>query len=192
MKDALPAPLVTVVVDGRDHKTLPLGLDDLLHWGQLGSEPNAEVVRAVILLMGWAWKGNPASSLKGGPGFHRLANVSAQWWGRHKDAVMKHFVLCSDGRYYHPWLAGFLTRKSDRRPRDLGVSASEWVQLRKEVFTRDNNTCQYCGTNEAPLDCDHVLPLSRGGKSIVENLVAACFSCNREKGDRTPLEWKSA
>ena len=58
---------------------------------------------------------------------------------------------------------------------------------RKNVFIRDDHTCQYCGTHEQ-LSIDHVLPASRGGKASFENCVTSCVRCNLEKGNRTPEE----
>ena len=59
---------------------------------------------------------------------------------------------------------------------------------RKAVLARDSWTCQYCGTSKPGLTVDHVIPRSRGGKSVWENIVAACASCNRRKGNRLPKE----
>ena len=59
---------------------------------------------------------------------------------------------------------------------------------RKAVLARDSWTCQYCGTGKPGLTVDHVIPRSRGGKSVWENIVAACASCNRRKGNRLPRE----
>ena len=61
---------------------------------------------------------------------------------------------------------------------------------RKGILLRDGFTCQYCRAKLVPaqLTLDHVLPRSRGGGSVWENLVASCFSCNNRKGDRTPQE----
>lgn len=58
------------------------------------------------------------------------------------------------------------------------------------VMMRDGFQCQYCGARPgiAELNIDHVTPKSRGGRDIWENLVAACRTCNREKGGRTPEE----
>lgn len=56
--------------------------------------------------------------------------------------------------------------------------------LRFEVFKRDLFTCQYCG-RKAPdviLEVDHIKPVSKGGDNSIENLVAACWDCNRGKG----------
>jgi 5-methylcytosine-specific restriction endonuclease McrA len=58
---------------------------------------------------------------------------------------------------------------------------------RKNVLRRDRFRCQYCGSRDR-LTIDHVMPRSRGGKDLWENLVAACTSCNNRKGNRTPEE----
>jgi 5-methylcytosine-specific restriction endonuclease McrA len=57
---------------------------------------------------------------------------------------------------------------------------------RRAVFARDGWTCQYCGANAENLD--HVVPRSRGGLHVWENVVAACRRCNAKKMDRTPQE----
>jgi 5-methylcytosine-specific restriction endonuclease McrA len=61
---------------------------------------------------------------------------------------------------------------------------------RKNILLRDRNTCQYCATvlPSGELTLDHVIPRSRGGSSTWENLVACCHSCNRRKGNQSPVE----
>ncbi len=59
---------------------------------------------------------------------------------------------------------------------------------RREVFRRDDYTCQYCGERASHLTLDHVLPRQRGGKHTWENLVTACIRCNHRKGGRPPEE----
>ena len=58
-------------------------------------------------------------------------------------------------------------------------------RLRFEVFKRDSFTCQYCGAHPPAvvLECDHIVPASKGGSTDEENLVTACFACNRGKSD---------
>ncbi len=53
---------------------------------------------------------------------------------------------------------------------------------RRAVFARDDNRCQYCGA--AAENIDHVIPRSRGGQHVWENVVAACRPCNTRKEDR--------
>lgn len=54
---------------------------------------------------------------------------------------------------------------------------------RREVFRRDNHTCQYCCSTKH-LTLDHVIPRSKGGTHAWDNVVTACFRCNSTKGDR--------
>jgi 5-methylcytosine-specific restriction endonuclease McrA len=46
--------------------------------------------------------------------------------------------------------------------------------------------CQYCNSNfsQKELTLDHVLPISRGGKTSWENIVSACNPCNSRKGSK--------
>ena len=59
---------------------------------------------------------------------------------------------------------------------------------RRNLFHRDNHSCQYCGTREQPLSIDHVVPRSRGGADTWDNVTTACLTCNVRKGNRTPKE----
>lgn len=61
---------------------------------------------------------------------------------------------------------------------------------RRNIFERDENSCQYCGRkfDRGELTLDHVIPRSRGGSSTWENIVLACVKCNMRKGDRLPTE----
>ena len=58
------------------------------------------------------------------------------------------------------------------------------------LFARDANLCMYCGNeySRSALTRDHVIPVSRGGRDVWENVVCACFMCNSRKGGRTPQQ----
>jgi 5-methylcytosine-specific restriction endonuclease McrA len=56
---------------------------------------------------------------------------------------------------------------------------------RRALFARDGWRCVYCGTSNGRLTLDHVVPRSKGGESIWENVVTACAPCNLRKGDRS-------
>jgi 5-methylcytosine-specific restriction endonuclease McrA len=58
---------------------------------------------------------------------------------------------------------------------------------RREVFRRDGQFCQYCGSAKN-LTIDHVIPRSKGGSHTWDNVVTACGTCNSRKGDRTLSE----
>jgi 5-methylcytosine-specific restriction endonuclease McrA len=59
---------------------------------------------------------------------------------------------------------------------------------RRALFARDGWRCVYCGTSGGRLTLDHVVPRSRGGESVWENVVTSCAPCNLRKGNRLPEE----
>ena len=61
---------------------------------------------------------------------------------------------------------------------------------RKNLFARDRGRCQYCGRKfpTPELSLDHIIPRSRGGKIVWENVVCCCPECNVKKGGRLPWE----
>jgi 5-methylcytosine-specific restriction endonuclease McrA len=73
------------------------------------------------------------------------------------------------------------------------------VWSRAGVLKRDEYRCIYCGLRpgdrqrgrtlaRADFGVDHIVPLSRGGKSTWGNTACACRRCNGRKNDRTPAE----
>lgn len=54
-----------------------------------------------------------------------------------------------------------------------------------KIFIRDNYTCQYCGIflERKNRTVDHIIPKSKGGTNLKENLVACCIDCNQLKAD---------
>ena len=60
----------------------------------------------------------------------------------------------------------------------------------RELFNRDKFVCAFCSGHFSPfkLTCDHILPMSRGGRDTWMNVVTACRACNQKKGSRTPEE----
>jgi hypothetical protein len=58
---------------------------------------------------------------------------------------------------------------------------------RREVFERDNWTCQYCGETVTSENStlDHYIPKSKGGSNSKENLRTACLVCNSVKSGRS-------
>jgi 5-methylcytosine-specific restriction endonuclease McrA len=61
---------------------------------------------------------------------------------------------------------------------------------RVNIYGRDGYACQYCGEKRPinDLTYDHVLPKSRGGRTVWTNIVTACSDCNSRKANRTPAE----
>ena len=59
---------------------------------------------------------------------------------------------------------------------------------RRALFARDGWRCVYCGSTAGRLTLDHIVPRSRGGDSVWENVVTSCAPCNLRKGNRLPHE----
>lgn len=59
------------------------------------------------------------------------------------------------------------------------------ARRRFNLFKRDGFACQYCGSKppNVVLEIDHILPVSKGGKSVDHNLITSCFECNRGKSN---------
>lgn len=68
----------------------------------------------------------------------------------------------------------------------LPVSALVPGWTRDGLIRRDGRTCAYCGGSGGTVE--HIVPVSRGGRSTWLNTVAACQRCNNHKSDRTPAE----
>lgn len=58
-----------------------------------------------------------------------------------------------------------------------------YLQYRDVVFSRNNNMCVKCATDN-DLTIDHIVPVSRGGTNDLWNLQTLCRSCNSKKGAR--------
>lgn len=66
-----------------------------------------------------------------------------------------------------------------------GLRKSVSKKIRFDVFKRDSFQCQYCGQlpPKVILEIDHIHPVSKGGTNDIDNLITACFDCNRGKSN---------
>lgn len=65
-------------------------------------------------------------------------------------------------------------------------------RLREKVLERDGRFCKVCGAS-TNLHIDHIIPLSKGGKTILSNLQVLCKKCNLQKGNKTMeqfIQWR--
>lgn len=114
----------------------------------------------------------------------RTAGLSLAEWLSVRATVARFFSI-TDARWRlrEDWLQ-VTPQLGTKRP---AISAAK----RASVLATSNYRCGYCGTADGPFDLDHVIPVSQGGSNDEENLIAACWRCNRSKGGRTPEEWLS-
>jgi 5-methylcytosine-specific restriction endonuclease McrA len=77
-----------------------------------------------------------------------------------------------------------------RRERDKAreLRASQWWKRKLA-----KGVCGYCGRPTPPgeLTMDHIVPISRGGRSTKGNVIPACKTCNTKKKQLLPMEWEA-
>jgi hypothetical protein len=88
--------------------------------------------------------------------------------------------------------AGFLEEAETAQEKNRAEGwGSRYIpaQLREEVLRRGKGVCADCGSAEN-IEIDHICPVSRGGKSELDNLQLLCRSCNRRKRAKLSIDTK--
>jgi 5-methylcytosine-specific restriction endonuclease McrA len=75
-------------------------------------------------------------------------------------------------------------KRDDQRRRKYNlksgkVSVEDWNEMLKEC----NYSCLHCGITD-DITQDHIIPLSKGGQNVIENIQPLCRSCNSSKRDK--------
>lgn len=81
-------------------------------------------------------------------------------------------------------LANQLRRARMKGADSPGVSVRDW----KRLIARHGHACAYCGVKSV-LTMDHVIPVARGGRHAIGNILPACFPCNSSKRDDLLVYW---
>ncbi len=193
----MPAPLTASDCDLAGLRSMMFDVGRILDSDLFGLTTGDEF-KAAFALWCKAWTQVPAGSL---PADERLlakwVGVSLSEWRTLAEMSMRGWVLCDDGRYYHPVVAEAVLiawaakkRRMAKKNRRLEIESGEWDAMRKAVFARDDFTCLYCGVRGARLECDHVVPVAAGGPTEISNLVTSCRPCNRAKGTKSLAVWR--
>jgi len=84
-----------------------------------------------------------------------------------------------------------VSEEDERREREKARELRQSRWWKNRIAT---GICHYCGMKVAPkeLTLDHLVPVSRGGKSTKTNCVPACKSCNNKKKNLLPMEWEDS
>lgn len=62
-------------------------------------------------------------------------------------------------------------------------------EVREYLLEKWGHQCAYCGTQNVPLQIEHIIPKARGGSNRVSNLTLSCEKCNQKKGIKTAAEF---
>lgn len=94
----------------------------------------------------------------------------------------KEYVKAGNNKIYIPMVVRLVNMVKH-------ILRKKFTFSKKNVFIRDDYTCQYCGKVVSEPTIDHVFPVSKGGKTTWENCVTSCKKCNNEKGNLSLKEF---
>jgi len=134
------------------------------------TEKGRETRRRAILRYQASEKGKAAAALR-----HQLTKHLPQRIEQKKRADAKYRTTEKGKVRKH---RDYARRKAALVP-DQPVTAQDW----QEIVARSKGRCFYC-KRKKPLTVDHVIPVSKGGKHVKENIVPACQTCNSTKKDK--------
>jgi len=104
-------------------------------------------------------------------------------------------VLNVDGQKITP----YLLRRAER---EVSRARAVWIDeqtikllynpfalrdYRKAALKRDHYICLWCGRPATTVD--HIVPSSKGGSDLPQNLLAACMECNTKRGNRSAFSY---
>ena len=104
---------------------------------------------------------------------------TCRWYHAHREEELARTRIY---RQTHPDVIKAIRQR--RRARQRGSHATLTTGQWKAIKVAYGNKCAYCGKSYKSLQQDHVIPLSKGGATIAENIVPACGRCNSSKGNR--------
>jgi 5-methylcytosine-specific restriction endonuclease McrA len=124
------------------------------------------------------------------------AGYSRRWYERNRERLLAHEAELErqrrdgrtrtrEARYRAEHPERYVERNRRRRDRMGGLVVTE--RDKRRLLSRYCGNCAYCGTQKATT-WDHVIPLKRGGRHSIGNLLPACLSCNLRKGVRVIVE----
>lgn len=77
-------------------------------------------------------------------------------------------------------------RKGQLKAESFEFTERDWARM----VTRYRHCCAYCKKRSVVLHREHVIPLARGGRHSVGNIVPACPPCNFRKRTKLLSEWR--
>jgi len=109
------------------------------------------------------------------------------WWAANRDELN-----AQKAAYNATHRSGDVERHHRRRVRKAGnglfvVRERDW----RRMLDRYRHACAYCGAAGIPLHREHVVPIARGGRHSIGNLLPSCSLCNARKGAKFLIEWRA-
>jgi len=132
---------------------------------------------------------------------HILRNMVEERVGRQQVmmAIAQLAAAIDQNRWIWKWSDGYGGWVKDTIQSQIVSLGLDWEPQRESrpdkgsrgvVLERDNYECQNCGWHD-DLQIDHIMPRSRGGSDLIDNLQVLCAKCNRSKRAKTMEEWEA-
>lgn len=124
-------PLVPPEINLQEFRFMPLDVSRL--WdSELATTASGDAFRAAVLLWCKAWHQVPAGSLPDDErALMKFAACNAETWSKIRDDAMHGFVLCDDGRYYHPVVCEKAIDAWERTNRYRNAANKRWKNKKK-------------------------------------------------------------
>lgn len=111
-----------------------------------------------------------------------------EWVSKNIDSVREYQL-----QYQREWYPANRDRQSEyqSRRRDQKAAAGRYEVSKRDyvkLLRRFDGLCAYCASSAA--EWDHVVPISRGGRHSIGNIVPSCMPCNRSKGAKLLYQWR--
>lgn len=110
---------------------------------------------------------------------------------RYAEDPQGHAEYMKRWRAANPERARAYVRLSGHRRR--AAAGGEFIKVEdwERLLARYGGKCGYCGDHTETIEADHRIPLSRGGKNTIANIIPACRHCNRSKRTKTEDEFRA-
>ena len=128
------------------------------------------------------------------PGYHKQweennPEYSKQYYAQNREAILKHvsqWYKTKDGKACAQRAA--YNRRTYMKDSINTLTSDEWLDILKQHGYR----CIYCGKHftKFKLTMEHIIPVSKGGDNVKENIVPACKSCNSKMSNDFELKLK--
>jgi 5-methylcytosine-specific restriction endonuclease McrA len=92
--------------------------------------------------------------------------------------------------YHRLWTQKNLLKKNlySHKRRNLLKENGSFEIIAKDIKRLKASDCFYCGSKDN-LQIDHIIPIAKGGRHSIGNLVMACQPCNGSKNDKFLYSW---
>jgi len=121
----------------------------------------------------------------------RILENNRRWREANRDYWRQPHIAERVRRWHaeHPERVREITRAAlrRRRARLMGASIADPKLTNAYIAVLAGDPCSYCG--EPSEHIDHIVPISRGGGHVWDNVTSACAGCNLSKNRSTLLDF---